>query len=53
MLNMLYWIGSIIGNETPQQIALGTLILGACGLGLIGIVVRLISKIKAVAFFGG
>ena len=53
MLTMLWYIGNIIGNETPQQMALGTLIIGACGLGLIGVVVRLISKIKAVTFFGG
>lgn len=53
MLTLLEYISTIIGNETDPQKALTLLVFGSIGLGIIGLCIRLISKIKAVAFLGG
>lgn len=53
MLSTLYFLQGIIDTHVPQQIALSVLVMGTCGLGLLGTVIHLVSKIKAVAFFGG
>lgn len=53
MFDLITTIGSIIGTETVQQSALSLVILGSFGLGMLALVIRLVTKIKAVAFFGG
>ena len=53
MIELILQFVNIIGNQTGQQQALGIIILGSVGLGIVGIVVRLVSKIKAAAFLGG
>ena len=53
MLYLLKQITTIIGSATTQQSALALLTMGSIGLGIIGLCLRLIARIKAVAFLGG
>lgn len=53
MLDLLIELTDIIGNETLQQDALLLIVTGAVGLGVLGLLIRLVSKIKALAMFGG
>lgn len=53
MFDLILQFANIIGNQTSQQQALGIIVLGTVGLGIVGIVIRLVSKIKAAAFLGG
>ena len=53
MLDLLYQFINIICDQTKQQQALSLIVIGAIGLGIIGLLVRLVSKIKAAAFLGG
>ena len=53
MLELLRKMSQIIGTETAQQQALTYIIFGAVGLALLIIIIKLVSKVKAVAFFGG
>lgn len=53
MLDLIFQFTNMIGSDLPQQNALSLLVIGSVGLGLIISVVRLITKIKAAAFFGG
>lgn len=53
MFDLITAIGGIIGTETVQQSALSLIVLGSCGLGVLALIIRLVAKIKAVAFFGG
>lgn len=43
----------LLDSSDPEHFALRVLVLGSVGLCLIGLVIRLISKIKGFAFFGG
>lgn len=54
MLDFLYTVFISLFNESdPEYFALKVLVLGSIGLCLIGLLIRLISKIKGFAFFGG
>lgn len=46
-------IAFLFDINNPEHFALRVLVLGSVGLCLIGLVIRLISKIKGFAFFGG
>lgn len=53
MIELILQFVNIIGNQTSQQQALSIIVLGSVGLGLVGLIIRLVSKIKAAAFLGG
>lgn len=53
MVEFIQHLVQIIGTETEQQSALTLIIFGIFGLSLIGIVIHIVTKVKAAAFFGG